>query len=239
MTATAAGRSRLCRARLSVFPCWPASKEPACRHGFNNATSNPATIRRWWLAQPDYNIAIATGLRSRVWMFDVDGATGAETLRDLEARHGAIPSTLTLDHERRVPSVVPMRRSDPIERRPRRPWPRCSRRRRLCHGAPIDSSRWPGLSLDQHCGAGWDRARLARRSDAAQATDIIDQSASNCAAHLSGCRVPTPEPRSSTRSRNWQAPRTANEIMRSTAQAFPCINWLPAVNSTVPKSDSG
>ena len=79
----------------SVFPCRPASKEPACKHGFYNATSNPATIRRWWLAQPDYNIAVATGLRSRVWMFDVDGANGAETLRDLEARHGSIPSTLT------------------------------------------------------------------------------------------------------------------------------------------------
>ena len=57
-----------------VFPLWPRSKEPACKHGFKNATTNPATIRRYWLAQPDYNIAIATGIVSGVWILDVDGA---------------------------------------------------------------------------------------------------------------------------------------------------------------------
>jgi hypothetical protein len=62
-----------------VFPILPTSKAPACRRGFKDATTNPATIRRWWIAQPDYNIAIATGLISRVWIFDVDGATGALT----------------------------------------------------------------------------------------------------------------------------------------------------------------
>ena len=51
---------------ISVFPCWPATKEPACRHGFKDATTNPATIRRWWVANDSYNIAIATGIVSRV-----------------------------------------------------------------------------------------------------------------------------------------------------------------------------
>jgi bifunctional DNA primase/polymerase-like protein len=79
----------------SVFPLWPRSKEPACKHGFKNSTRNPATIRRYWLAQPEFNIAVATGTVSGVWVLDADGALGAETLRDLEARHGPIPPTLT------------------------------------------------------------------------------------------------------------------------------------------------
>jgi Bifunctional DNA primase/polymerase, N-terminal len=77
----------------SVFPLWPRSKKPACRRGYKDATTNPATIRRWWLAQ-DYNIGIATGLTSGVWVFDVDGATGAATLGDLETKNGNLPATL-------------------------------------------------------------------------------------------------------------------------------------------------
>jgi hypothetical protein len=77
----------------SVFPLWPRSKKPACRRDYKDATTNPATIRRWWLAQ-DYNIGIATGLISGVWVFDVDGATGAATLGDLETKNGNLPATL-------------------------------------------------------------------------------------------------------------------------------------------------
>ena len=53
---------------VSVFPLWPASMEPACKHGFKNATTNPATVRRYWQAQCDYNIGIATGIVSGVWI---------------------------------------------------------------------------------------------------------------------------------------------------------------------------
>ena len=53
-----------------------------------------ATVRRWWLAQPEYNIAIRHGLISRVWILDIDGATGALTLRDLETKNGNLPATL-------------------------------------------------------------------------------------------------------------------------------------------------
>jgi hypothetical protein len=81
--------------RWSVFPLRPASKEPACKHGFKNATTNPATIRRYWLANSDYNIGIATGIVSGVWILDVDGAAGADALAELEAKYGPLPSTLT------------------------------------------------------------------------------------------------------------------------------------------------
>ena len=45
-----------------VFPCRPGSKEPATRHGFHDATTDPDRIRSWWRRQPAANLAIATGL---------------------------------------------------------------------------------------------------------------------------------------------------------------------------------
>jgi hypothetical protein len=80
--------------RWSVFPCRPASKEPATKRGFYNATTNPATIRRWWLAREDYNIGIRTGAASGVWVFDIDGDAGATTVAKLKAEHGQLPDTL-------------------------------------------------------------------------------------------------------------------------------------------------
>jgi hypothetical protein len=44
-----------------VFPCWPGQKNPMTDHGFKDATTDPARIRAWWAAQPDANVAIATG----------------------------------------------------------------------------------------------------------------------------------------------------------------------------------
>lgn len=55
-----------------VFPCVPKSKTPATRHGFKDASTNPAKIREWWARDPFYNIAVATGLVSGLFVFDVD-----------------------------------------------------------------------------------------------------------------------------------------------------------------------
>jgi len=77
----------------SVFPCGIRAKEPACPRGFKAALTNPATIRRWWNIQP-YNVGVATGLASGVWVLDIDGGVGAAALGDLEARHGVLPETL-------------------------------------------------------------------------------------------------------------------------------------------------
>lgn len=80
---------------FAVFPCAPRAKKPASTHGFYNATTNPATIRRWWLACSDYNIGVATGVQSCIWVLDVDGDAGATSLTALEAQHGSLPDTLT------------------------------------------------------------------------------------------------------------------------------------------------
>ena len=58
---------------LPVFPCLPHGKAPAVPRGFLSATTNPATIRRFW-TNPECNVAIPTGARSGFWALDVDGA---------------------------------------------------------------------------------------------------------------------------------------------------------------------
>ena len=80
---------------LPVFPLVPAGKAPAVSHGFRSATTNPATIRRFW-TNPECNVAIPTGARSGFWALDVDGVEGTATLRALEMKHGAIPETRTV-----------------------------------------------------------------------------------------------------------------------------------------------
>jgi hypothetical protein len=54
----------------TVFPCQSQSKRPATRRGFKDATTNPATIRRWWPARPDYNIGVATGATSGAYVIE-------------------------------------------------------------------------------------------------------------------------------------------------------------------------
>jgi bifunctional DNA primase/polymerase-like protein len=60
-----------------VFPCQPGSKQPATRHGFLDATTDPDKITWWWRRQPEANLAIATG-RPGPDVLDVDqhGAAG-------------------------------------------------------------------------------------------------------------------------------------------------------------------
>jgi hypothetical protein len=45
----------------AVFPCQPGNKQPATRHGFLDATTDPDQITWWWRRQPGANLAIATG----------------------------------------------------------------------------------------------------------------------------------------------------------------------------------
>jgi hypothetical protein len=75
---------------FSVFPCRFRTKQPATRRGFYDATTNPATIRRWFGGAQPYNIAIRTGIASGVWILDVDDVA---SLQVLEGRHGPLPET--------------------------------------------------------------------------------------------------------------------------------------------------
>ena len=78
----------------AVFPCKPRDKIPACAHGFKDATTNPGIIADWWKADPNYNLAIATGALSGVFVLDVDDEDGEASLKTLETAHSALPGTV-------------------------------------------------------------------------------------------------------------------------------------------------
>jgi Bifunctional DNA primase/polymerase, N-terminal/Primase C terminal 1 (PriCT-1) len=79
---------------LQVFPCIPKGKTPATAHGLLDASVDPAVIERWWAANPEYNVAIATGAPSGIFIVDVDGADAEAKLRALEAINGALPASV-------------------------------------------------------------------------------------------------------------------------------------------------
>lgn len=56
-----------------IFPLSPGSKQPLKdTRGFLDATSDFATIARWFGESPNANLAVATGEASGIWILDVD-----------------------------------------------------------------------------------------------------------------------------------------------------------------------
>ena len=84
-----------------VFPCATAvasdpesGKRPLSAKGLLDATTDQAQIRAWWAQWPSANIGVATGRASGFWVLDCDPRHGGEeSLRAIEAAHGAIPNT--------------------------------------------------------------------------------------------------------------------------------------------------
>jgi hypothetical protein len=76
---------------FAVFPCQPRGKEPVTKRGFKDATTNPATIRRFW-REINRNIGIATGIISGFWILDEDPG-GEDHIRRLEDKYGPLPKT--------------------------------------------------------------------------------------------------------------------------------------------------
>jgi hypothetical protein len=57
-----------------VFPLPPRGKIPAPgSHGFKDATTDLEKIERWWADNPNFNVAIATGEVSDLFVTDLDG----------------------------------------------------------------------------------------------------------------------------------------------------------------------
>lgn len=77
------------------FPLQVKAKEPLNRsRGFYDATTNPKRLERWFARYP-YNVGIRTGVASGIFVLDVDGDIGFQSLRDLERENGRLPQTLT------------------------------------------------------------------------------------------------------------------------------------------------
>lgn len=87
----------------AVFPCFPRSKTPATGHGLKDAVADreaaldlwEAVWRKWRIPSARFNIAVATGEQSGIFVLDIDGEKGTRALTQLENVHGALPDTLT------------------------------------------------------------------------------------------------------------------------------------------------
>jgi len=58
-------------------------KKPYLNGWVEKATTNPATILKWWEVEPEANVGIVTGKRSGVYVVDVDGPDGLDWLHTL------------------------------------------------------------------------------------------------------------------------------------------------------------
>jgi len=56
---------------LAIFPCLPRRKAPATRYGCRDATKDLAQVAAWWRENPAFNVAVATGPVSKVFVLDV------------------------------------------------------------------------------------------------------------------------------------------------------------------------
>jgi Bifunctional DNA primase/polymerase, N-terminal/Primase C terminal 1 (PriCT-1) len=94
-------QSPLCNAAIAyaargfaVFPCAPRGKVPATQHGCRDATKDLAQITARWRENPHYNVAVATGPISGIFVLDLDGLDAEASLRKLEEQYGALPATV-------------------------------------------------------------------------------------------------------------------------------------------------
>jgi hypothetical protein len=75
----------------------PGDKKPACTHGCNDATTDTITIQTWWQENPKYNVGVATGAISGIFVVDIDanGDDDGEVEWDrLVEQHGTLMPTV-------------------------------------------------------------------------------------------------------------------------------------------------
>src|SRR5438128_9515341 len=61
--------------------CERIGKHPRTKNGLHDATTDRATIRRWWKMWPQANIAVWTGAVSGLVVLDQDNVKGGEDSR--------------------------------------------------------------------------------------------------------------------------------------------------------------
>jgi hypothetical protein len=94
MTPLGTAALKLARRGLKVFPCVERSKKPAIADNLRRATTDANIISGWWQSR-DFNIGIAAGADSGIWILDIDDDEGETLLRQLEVEHGeALPPTI-------------------------------------------------------------------------------------------------------------------------------------------------
>lgn len=90
---------------LPILPCKEKGKDPATLHGVYDATSDPLKIEIEWKRNPNFNVAIRTGVEVNgvvLVVLDIDPRNdGANTLATLVAKFGQLPTTATVITGRR------------------------------------------------------------------------------------------------------------------------------------------
>lgn len=75
--------------------CTSPAKHPLTYSGVHDATTDEATIERWWTEADIANVGIATG--NGLLVLDIDAKhSGLESLAQLEGEHGSLPATPTV-----------------------------------------------------------------------------------------------------------------------------------------------
>jgi Bifunctional DNA primase/polymerase, N-terminal len=79
-----------------VFPCRSCDKTPLVREWQHVATTEEQQIRTWYEQHSGCNWGIATGRASDIWVLDVDGPKGEDSLKDLIGLYGPLPGGFTV-----------------------------------------------------------------------------------------------------------------------------------------------
>lgn len=74
-------------------PLVAGEKTPLLKNWPAMASNDPAQLAEWAAEFPGANVGLVTGAASGVWVLDVDGAAGAESLAALTAETGLPPTT--------------------------------------------------------------------------------------------------------------------------------------------------
>jgi Bifunctional DNA primase/polymerase, N-terminal/AAA domain/Primase C terminal 1 (PriCT-1) len=94
MTEIGTAALRYAHLGLSVIPLRPKGKIPIFHEWQNVATRDEKQVERWFQQNPDSNVGIATGPKSKCFVLDVDIAKGGQDSFDtLLAKHGQFPDT--------------------------------------------------------------------------------------------------------------------------------------------------
>jgi len=75
-----------------VVPETPGAKHPWIKSWQERATSDPQQLREWWVEEPGSGVGVATS--SHLWVLDIDGKRGRDSLARLEAQNGPLPQTV-------------------------------------------------------------------------------------------------------------------------------------------------
>jgi hypothetical protein len=86
---------RLAELGWRVVPIKSGHKYPPMKAWQEAASSNARTVHNWWGGlYRNHGVGIATGSESGVWVLDIDGSAGADSLAQLIETHGALPPTV-------------------------------------------------------------------------------------------------------------------------------------------------